>query len=372
MTGRALDFLGTACRYGSTKGVVFLEVIKLNSQLSPFKPMTRNLLLAFLLAASVFQANAATALNASGATFPAPMYLRWASDFHKATPDITVNYQGVGSGAGIKQFTDGITDFGASDVAMSDAEIAKVNGNVLMLPATAGTIVLAYNIPGVQGGLKLSRTAYIGILLGTIKSWNDPAIVKENDGITLPNLPITVVARSDGSGTTAVFTTHLDAISPEFTSTVGSGKSVTWPVGVAGKGNDGVTALIKQTPGAIGYVEFGYAENNKLTMASLQNKAGNFIAPTIESGAATLASVKLPENLRAFITDPEGANDYPIATLTWLLVRKTYTDANKAAAVKAFITYGLTTGQSIAPQLGYITLPANVVTQIQIALATVK
>ena len=334
--------------------------------------MTRNLLLAFLLAASVFQVNAATALNASGATFPAPMYLRWASDFHKATPDITVNYQGVGSGAGIKQFTDGITDFGASDVAMSDAEIAKVNGNVLMLPATAGTIVLAYNIPGVQGGLKLSRTAYVGILLGSIKSWNDPAIVKENAGITLPNLPITVVARSDGSGTTAVFTTHLDAISPEFTSTVGSGKSVTWPVGVAGKGNDGVTALIKQTPGAIGYVEFGYAENNKLTMASLQNKAGNFIAPTIESGAATLASVKLPENLRAFITDPEGAHDYPIATLTWLLVKKTYTDASKAAAVKAFVTYGLTTGQAIASQLGYITLPANVVTQVQIALATVK
>jgi phosphate transport system substrate-binding protein len=164
----------------------------------------------------------------------------------------------------------------------------------------------------------------------------------------------------------------LDAISPEFTSTVGSGKSVTWPVGVAGKGNDGVTALIKQTPGAIGYVEFGYAENNKLTMAALQNKSGNFIAPTIESGAATLASVKLPENLRAFITDPEGANDYPIATFTWLLVKKAYPDATKATAVKAFVTYGLSTGQAIASELGYITLPASVVTQVQAVLATVK
>ena len=334
--------------------------------------MKRNLLAATLLAASVFQANAATALNASGATFPAPLYLRWASDFRKANAEITVNYQGVGSGAGVKQFSDGITDFGASDVAMSDAEIAKVNGNVLMLPATAGTIVLAYNIPGVQSGLKLSRNAYIGILLGTIKSWNDPIIAKDNAGITLPNLPVTVVARSDGSGTTAVFTAHLDAVSPDFASKVGSGKSVTWPVGVAGKGNDGVTALIKQTLGAIGYVEFGYAENNKLTMASLQNKAGNFISPTIDSGAATLASVNLPENLRAFITDPEGANDYPIATFTWLLLKKTYTDAAKAAAVKAFVNYGLTTGQSVAPELGYITLPASVVTKVQSALATIK
>jgi len=318
------------------------------------------------------QALAVTALNGSGATFPAPLYLRWASDFGKANSSITVNYQGVGSGAGVKQFGDGITDFGASDVAMTDAEIAKVGGNVLMLPATAGTIVLAYNIKGIEGGLKLSRAAYTGILLGTLQKWNDPLIVKENPGIALPSLPITVVTRSDGSGTTAVFTAHLDAVSPEFASKVGSGKSVTWPVGLAGKGNDGVTALIKQTPGAIGYVEFGYADNNKLTVAALQNKAGNFIVPTIESGAATLASVVLPENLRAFITDPEGANDYPIATFTWLLVRKSYSDQKKASAIKEFVNYGLTIGQQAAPGLGYITLPANVVARVQAALETVK
>lgn len=329
-------------------------------------------LAAVALASASIQLSAATNINGSGATFPAPLYLRWASDFKKANPDTTVNYQGVGSGAGVKDFISGLTDFGASDVAMSDDEISKAGGNVLLLPATAGTIVLAYNIPGVQGGLKLSRDAYIGILLGNVKTWNDPLIAKNNPDLKLPSIPVTVVARSDGSGTTAVFTSHLDAVSADFKTKVGSGKSVTWPVGVAGKGNDGVTALIKQTPGAIGYVEFGYAVNNKLTMASLQNKAGNFIAPTIESGAATLASVTLPENFRAFITDPEGANDYPIATFTWLLVKKSYPAADKAAAVKAFVTYGLTTGQSVAPELGYITLPESVVKKVQAALESVK
>jgi phosphate transport system substrate-binding protein len=311
-------------------------------------------------------------INGSGATFPAPLYMRWAADFKKSNLEMTVNYQGVGSGAGVKQFTDGITDFGASDVAMSDAEITKVSDNVLMLPATAGTIVLAYNLPGVPAGLKLSRQALAGILLGSVKVWNDPAIAKENPDAKLPATPVTVVSRADGSGTTAVFTSYIAAISPEFATKVGSGKQVTWPVGVSGKGNDGVTALIKQTPGAIGYVEYGYAANNKLTMASLQNKSGNFVAPTIESGAATLASVALPANFRAFITDPEGAYDYPIATFTWLLVKKTYTDAAKASAVKAFVNYGLTAGQKAAPELGYITLPASVVEKVASALQAVK
>jgi len=330
------------------------------------------LLPALLLAAGVLPATASTTLNGSGATFPAPLYLRWSSDFRRVSPDIIVNYQGVGSGAGVTQFAQGVTDLGASDVAMTDAEITRVNGDVLMLPATAGAIVLAYNVPGVTDGLKLSREAYAGLFLGTVKNWNDPSIAKENPGVTLPNLPVTVVARSDGSGTTAVFTTHLSAINSEFSAKVGSGKSVTWPVGVAGKGNDGVTALIKQTPGAVGYVEYGYAVNNELTTASLQNKAGSFVAPTIESGAATLASVSLPENLRAFITDPEGPNDYPIATFTWLLVKKAYSAPAKAAAVKAFVTYGLTTGQAVAPELGYIALPESVVTKVRAVLDTVK
>jgi phosphate transport system substrate-binding protein len=335
--------------------------------------MNRTTLAAVVLAATAtFNLSAATTISGSGATFPAPLYLRWAADFHKANPDTIVNYQGNGSGAGVKNFTEGVSDFGASDVAMKDDEISKVKHNVVLIPATAGTIVLAYNVPGLKGGLQLTRAAYIGILLGNIKNWNDAAIAKNNPGVSLPNLPITVVTRADGSGTTAVFTGHCSEVSSEFKDKVGSGKQVTWPVGVAGKGNDGVTALIKSTPGAIGYVEFGYATSNKLNMASLQNKAGKFIVPSIESGSNTLASVHLPSDLRAFILDPNGANDYPIATFTWLLVHKQYAVAAKAAAVKAFVNYGLTTGQATAPSLGYITLPESVVKQSLAALATVK
>ena len=339
--------------------------------------MNRTLLAVAVIAASAsLNLGAATAINGSGATFPAPLYLRWASDFKKVDPNVTVNYQGIGSGAGVNQFIQGITDFGASDVAMKDEEILQARksagGRTVMIPATAGSIVLAYNVPGVQTGLKLTRAAYIGILCGDIKTWNAPEIAKANPGVNLPSLPITVVARSDASGTTAVFTAHCAEVSAEFLGKVGSGKSVTWPVGVAGKGNDGVTALIKQTPGAIGYVEYGFAANNKLAMAALQNKAGNFITPSVESAAATLASIKLPDNLRFFILDPKGANDYPIVTFTWLLLKATYADAAKGAAVKAFVTYALTKGQATAPQLGYVTLPSEVVTKAEAALQTVK
>ncbi len=338
----------------------------------PQNTMNRSLLTAAIALSASLNLGATTAITGSGATFPAPLYQRWASDFGKANADVRVNYQSIGSGAGVTQFSQGITDFGASDVAMKDEEISKVKHNVVMIPATAGSIVLAYNIPGVQGGLKLTRAAYIGILVGGIKAWNDPVIAKANPGVNLPNMPITVVTRSDGSGTTAVFTGHCAEVSSEFKDTVGSGKTVSWPVGVAGKGNEGVTALIKQTPGSIGYVEYGFAAHNNLAMATLQNKSGAFIAPSVESAATTLASVKLPGDLRAFILDPKGANDYPIVTFTWLLVKKNYADAAKASAIKAFVTYGLTKGQAIAPQLGYVTLPAEVVTKAQAALDTVK
>jgi phosphate transport system substrate-binding protein len=343
----------------------------------PQNTMNRTFLVATVIAASAsLNLGAATAINGSGATFPAPLYLRWASDFKKSNPDITINYQGIGSGAGVTQFIQGITDFGASDVAMKDDELlaakATAGGRPIMIPSTAGSIVLAYNVPGVQTGLKLTRAAYIGILCGNIKTWSAPEIAKANPEVNLPSLPITVVTRSDASGTTAVFTGHCAEVSAEFTSVIGSGKSVTWPVGVAGKGNDGVTALIKQTRGAIGYVEYGFAANNKLAMAALQNKAGNFITPSVESSSTTLASIKLPANLRFFILDPQGANDYPIVTFTWLLLKATYADAAKGAAVKAFVTYALTKGQATAPQLGYVTLPAEVVTKAQAALETVK
>ncbi|MEO8204955.1 MAG: phosphate ABC transporter substrate-binding protein PstS [Chthoniobacterales bacterium] len=315
--------------------------------------------------------SAETTLQGAGASFPAPLYQRWAQDFNKQRPDIQINYQPNGSGAGVKQFTQGLVDFGASDAAMSDEEISKVAKGVVMIPATAGSIVLAYNLPGVTD-LKLTRAAYAGIFLGTISKWNDAQIAKSNPGVKLPDTAITVCTRADGSGTTFVFTKHLSTISAEFKEKVGENKAVSWPTGVSGKGNDGVTALVQQTPGAIGYVEYGYAENNKLSMAALENKAGKFVKPTLESGTATLASVQLPENLRIWPADPAGEGDYPIATFTWLLLYKTYDNAANLTALKQFITYGLTEGQKTAPSLGYIPLPKGVVTKCQAALESVK
>ncbi|HEY5706595.1 MAG TPA: phosphate ABC transporter substrate-binding protein PstS [Terrimicrobiaceae bacterium] len=322
---------------------------------------------------SAIFATSATAqqLSGAGATFPAPLYQRWAVEYNKLHPKVQVNYQSVGSGAGVKQFAQGTIDFGASDAAMSDEEIAKVGQGVVMIPATAGSIVIAYNLPGVTD-LKLSRDAYTGIFLGKVTKWNDPAIAKDNPGVTLPDMPINVAFRSDGSGTTFVFTKHLAAISKDFADEVGSDKSVTWPVGAGGKGNEGVTALIKQSPGTVGYVEYGYAVHNGLSMASLQNKSGKFVKPTDASGTATLANVTFPENLRVWPEDPTGAEDYPIATFTWLLLYKKYSDAAKLEALEGFITYGLTEGQKFSSELGYIPLPAAVVEKSKAALAAVK
>ena len=324
-------------------------------------------------AASAIFASSATAqqLSGAGASFPAPLYQRWAVEYNKLHPDVQVNYQSVGSGAGVKQFGQGTVDFAASDAAMSDEEIGKVKQGVVMIPATAGSIVIAYNLPEVKD-LKLSRDAYAGIFLGKIKKWNDPAIAKDNPGEKLPDLPINVAFRSDGSGTTFVFTKHLAAISPDFADEVGTDKSVTWPVGAGGKGNEGVTALVKQTPGTIGYVEYGYAVHNGLSVASLQNKAGKFVKPTDESGAATLASVTFPENLRVWPEDPTGDDDYPIATFTWLLLYKKYSDPAKLKALQGFITYGLTDGQKFGGELGYIPLPAPVVEKSKAALASIQ
>jgi len=324
-------------------------------------------------AVSAIFANSAAAqqLSGAGASFPAPLYQRWAVEYNKLHPNVQVNYQSVGSGAGVKQFTQGTVDFAASDAAMSDEEIEKVKQGVVMIPATAGSIVVAYNLPEVKD-LKLSRDAYAGIFLGKITKWNDPAIAKDNPDVKLPDLPINVAFRSDGSGTTFVFTKHLSAISPDFADEVGTDKSVTWPAGAGGKGNEGVTALVKQAPGTIGYVEYGYAVNNGLSMASLQNKAGKFVKPTDESGAATLGHVEFPENLRIWPEDPAGDDDYPIATFTWLLLYKKYSDAAKLKALKEFITYGLTDGQKFSSELGYIPLPAAVVEKSKAALASVQ
>lgn len=307
-------------------------------------------------------------LTGAGATFPASIYQNWFVSLNKEVPQLQVNYQSVGSGAGVEQFSAGTVDFGASDVAMTDEEMERVQRGTLLLPVTAGAIVYAYNLPGLEG-LKLTRQAYVDITLGKITRWNDPAITESNPDLTLPDAPITFVHRSDGSGTTGFFTKHLTAISPEWAEKVGEGKTVQWgPSGgtfIGGKGNEGVTATIQQTEGSIGYVEYGYAKNNKtIQMAAIANGSGEFIYPSDESASKTLANVVLPENLRAFITDPEGAESYPIVTYTWIMAYKEYSDPNKAAALEAAIQYMLTTGQEVAPALGYIPLPANVVTKV--------
>jgi phosphate transport system substrate-binding protein len=321
-------------------------------------------------AAPVVAPPAPVTLQGSGASFPAPLYSRWFREFGDKNKDIRVNYQSTGSGAGIKAFIAGQTDFGASDAAMSDDEIKEAKDNVILLPMTAGNIVLAYNLEGVTE-LKLTREEYAGIFLGTIKKWNDPKIVATNPGVKLPKLDISVVHRSDGSGTTFVFTQHLAAISDKWKSGPGVGKSVEWPVGVGGAKNDGVAAQIHQTPGAIGYIEFAFAMSTKQPMAELQNKAGKFIAPTIKSSTAALAAVELPTDMRAWVTDPAGEDSYPIVTYTWILAHKKYDDKAKSAALKSVLKWNLTEGQKLSESLFYIPLPETVASTVLKAVDTI-
>lgn len=311
-------------------------------------------------------------LTGAGASFPAPLYQRWFNEYNKDNPNIKVSYQSVGSGAGVEQFTQGTVDFGASDVAMKDEEIAAVERGVALLPMTAGSIVLAYNLPGVDE-LQLSRQVYTDILLGKITKWNDRAIAAINEGVDLPDSNITVVYRSDGSGTTGVFTKHLEAISPEWAETVGSGKTVEWPTGIGAKGNEGVTAQIVQAEGSLGYIEYGYAKQQPdISTATLENKAGNFVEPSGEAAAEALGAATLPENLRAFVTDPEGEDSYPIVTYTWLLAYENYDDPDKLQAFKDVVNWSLTDGQAYAEELGYIPLPDNVVEKVQTKLDTIQ
>lgn len=327
--------------------------------------------------AMTFMAGSALAeisLTGSGASFPAPIYTTWFKEFSRANPDIQVNYQSKGSGAGIRDFLDHTVDFAASDAAMTDEEMAKVKEGVQLLPMTAGEIVLAYNLEGVKN-LKLSREEYAGIFLGTIKKWNDPKIAATNPGVKLPDEEITVVTRADSSGTNFVFTQHLSAISPEFAKAPGFGTTVNWSDKVKmvkAPKNDGVTATIKQTPGAIGYIEYGFAQMAKVEMVSLENKEGQFIAPGLAGGQAALANAVIPENMRVWLPDPAGKESYPIATYTWMVFYKQYPNAAKADALKKMVTYCLDEGQKIADKAGYIPLPENVVAKVKAAMGNIK
>jgi phosphate transport system substrate-binding protein len=310
-------------------------------------------------------------LQGAGASFPAPLYTRWFKTYSDTHPGTQIDYQSVGSGSGVKAVIDNTVDFGASDAAMTPEEMGRVPSGVQLLPLTAGSIVLTYNLEGVNE-LKLSRKAYVGMFLGTIKLWNDPAIAATNPGVKLPKLPINVVVRADSSGTTFVFTKHLSAISPEFAKSPGVNKMPNWPVGTRSKGNEGVTASVKTTPGSIGYIEYGYASSQKLPTAQLENKAGKYIAANTGSGQAALAGVTFSPDMIGWAPDPEAAEAYPIVTYTWLILYKQYKDSQKLEALRGLLKYAVGEGQANAEQLGYIPLPASTVEKVNAALEGVK
>jgi phosphate transport system substrate-binding protein len=328
-----------------------------------------------LLGGGLARAQERMRLTGSGASFPFPIYSAWFKAFSAKHKSVTVDYQAKGSGAGIQDFVNRTVDFAASDAAMTDADMAKVPGGVQLLPMTAGEIVLGYNLPGNPKGLKLPREVYAGIFLGKITKWSDPRLKAANPGMNLPDSDITVVRRADASGTTFVFTQHLSAISEEWKKGPGTGTTVTWPKSdkfVASPKNDGVTATVKQTPGAIGYIEYAFAKFSKIEMALLQNKAGQYVAAGGHGGAEALASVKLPDDLRAWITDPEGATSYPIATYTWMLFYRDNKDPKKAAALREMVDYCLTEGQKMSESMGYIPFPANVVAAVRKASSSIQ
>jgi phosphate transport system substrate-binding protein len=313
-----------------------------------------------------------TLLRGAGATFPAPLYHKWIEEFEKDRATMVVDYEEVGSVEGQDRFLVGSVDFAASDAALSDQQIAKVTRGVQLIPATAGSIVLAYNLEGLSGPLRLKRDVYVDIFLGEIERWNDPRIEDSNPGLKLPDGNIHVVARQDGSGTSFAFSKHLAAVSKEWRKRKGSGTKIDWAPASLAEGNAGVAELIRRTPGAIGYVEFGTAKRTGLKMAWLENKAGRFIRPTGSSGLSTLRHAKLPDNLRAFFPDPDGADSYPIVTFSWLLLYKEYSDPRKAEAVKSFVRWCLTDGQQYNEELGYVRLPPRVADADLKALKKIK
>ncbi|HHB76799.1 MAG TPA: phosphate ABC transporter substrate-binding protein PstS [Desulfobulbus sp.] len=329
------------------------------------------ILLTILLALSGCRGNRETQsgsnvvhITGAGSTFAAPLYNRWIEVYTKDHTDVGISYDAVGSGEGTKRFIAGTVDFGASDSAMTDEKMAEVSSGVQLIPATAGAIVLAYNIPNLNGKLKLSRKVYADIFLGRIRMWNDPRIKEDNPGLNLPDMNIVTVVRSDSSGTTWAFTNHLSAISKEWRENgPGVGKEIDFPGNAMfGSGNGGVAAKIKNSRASIGYVEYGFAKRAALSMALLENKAGNFVEPDDSSPTETLANTAstMPANLRLFLPDPDGKTSYPIVTYSWLLLNKRYDDKSKEAKLKEFISWGLTKGQKFGPELGYAPLPGQV------------
>jgi len=332
-------------------------------------------LLAVLLVVATFAAaDGQVLLNAAGATFPYPIYSKWFDLYHTSHSNVQINYQSIGSGGGIRQLLDKTVDFGASDGPMNDDQLKQATVPILHFPTVLGAAIPTYNVPGVQGELNFTPEALSGIFLGKITKWNDPAIASANPGVKLPGDDIVVVHRADGSGTSYIWTDYLSKVSPEWQSKVGKGTSVNWPVGLGGKGNEGVSAQIQQTPGSLGYVELIYAIQNKLPYGKVKNTEGVFVKADLASvsAAAAAASKNMPDDFRVSITNAEGKAAYPISSFTWLLIPSKFTDATKRDVVKDFLKWMMTDGQGYVEALSYAKLPKEVVAKEMKAIAQIQ
>ncbi len=337
------------------------------------KLLTCVLLLAALFPQKSLADGKSILINGAGATFPAPIYTKWFQDYNKANPSVEINYQSIGSGGGIKQLTARTVDFGASDAPMSDDELKAAGAPVLHIPTVLGAVVVTYNIPGLKNSIKLDATTLADIFRGQITKWNDARITALNKGMNFPATPIVVVYRSDSSGTTAVFTDYLAKVSEAWNKDVGQGKSVKWPTGLGGKGNEGVTAQVKNTPGAIGYIELTYALSEKMPTADIKNKAGVFVAPSLKSvSEAASGFIKtMPADFRVSITNADSKGAYPISSFTYLLVYQKMTDVKGVEFVK-FLNWAIAAGQTSASALSYAPLPAKMVAMVKEKIKTIE
>ena len=335
---------------------------------------TWSLALAGMLLAAAAPLATAQRINAAGATFPAVIYQKWFDEYHKLHADVQINYQSIGSGGGIAQLTSGTVDFGASDMPMTDEQISKLKVKPLHFPSVLGGVAPTYNIAGVTQDLKFTAETLSGIFLGAITKWNDPRLAKDNPGVKFPNADIEVVHRSDGSGTTFVWTDYLSKVSPEWKSKVGSNTSVNWPVGLGGKGNEGVAGTVKQTPNSIGYVELIYAVQNHMAYGSVKNAAGAFVKADFNSvtEAASGAAKNIPDDFRVSITNAAGKGAYPISTFTWLLIPSQIPDAAKRQAIKGFLQWMLADGQKFTAGLSYASLPKEVMAKESKQIAAIR
>jgi phosphate transport system substrate-binding protein len=326
-------------------------------------------LLCVVLAAPAF---GQTTVNGAGATFPNPMYQKWFSEYHKAHPDIQFNYQSIGSGGGIRQVLAQTVDFGASDGPMTDEQLSQAKTKILHIPTVLGAVVPAYNVPGVSSELKFTPEALAGIFLGKITTWNDPAIAKANPGVNLPNQTIIVVHRSDGSGTTYIFTDYLSKVSSEWQNGPGKGTSVKWPVGLGGKGNEGVAGMIRQMQGGIGYIELIYAVQNKIDYGLVKNASGAFVKASLDSVTAAASAKSMPSDFRVSITNAPGKDAYPISSFTWLLIPEKSKEAAKGKILADFLTWMVDDGQKMTADLTYAPLPGNVAEKVKSAIKLVQ